>query len=838
MTNLRATIGSLSPWLALLLAFCLPLSTTVITVLMVLIVACWLVEGRLRETWRQARSNPLCLAVYGYLAILAIGLLWSDDVAAGLAVLKKHWKIAVLPVLLTVVHHEWRSRYCAAFVAGVSMVMVAIWLDRWHLLPFYGMDSGQPLPFLHNQIIYTPMLALAVYLVVHAVLWSSIGTGWRLLLSILAVLLGCTVFVTLGRAGQLVFFVLVGLLVLQYFPTHRWRTFVLTLIGSVLIFVAAYSVSPVFQTRMNEIRQDIAGIEVNPVTSVGLRLSWWMNTWEMIGQSPWLGVGTGDFVGAYAAINQARSPHVPATDNPHNQYLWTTARLGVLGLAGLLGIFFVQIAMAGRSSDGWHRLRLAFPVFFLTIMLTDSYLVSHGSAFLFVLLGAVLYTNRPPDPSTVLPPNPTRRYWLILSYRAHVPGSACSQHIDDRLPFFEQAGITPILLSGPVGRRYPGRLHFRAWSIAPSGIRFEVRHFLRGRIRRRWLFKLVETVLLLPLYPFYLLEKIVINLESEWSWFVGATVRGFFLQHRFHPEVLYSTGGSASAHVAALMLHRWSKTKWIAETQDPLVHDREWSRSLRVFRLYRGLEERIARECHAFVFLTLQALRHARMRVGSDFQGVVIYPGAIVRQGGQAYAKGDWCRFAHFGTLAGNRNLLVFFEALDRLRQEDPSRAQKVRLDLFGSLDDASKRSMRRLHLESQVSYHGMIDRQAALRAMEEADCLLLIQDTSFTSTESIPSKVYEYLFSGRPICGLVHHNDELTDMLRAQAHYVAKADDPDDVRRVLGEILNEFEGASFRRAEDGAEVYTTERAVRQILACAEQATDRHDASAATEAIK
>lgn len=411
------------------------------------------------------------------------------------------------------------------------------------------------------------------------------------------------------------------------------------------------------------------------------------------------------------------------------------------------------------------------------------------------------------------------RYWLILSYRTNIPGSAASQHIDDRLPFLEQAGVTPIILSGPVGPRFEGRHHYPAWSLAPSGIRFELRHFLRHRLRHRWQFKLVETLLLLPVYPLYLLEKVLINLESEWSWFAAATVRGLWLHYRFQPEVLYSTGGSASAHVAALIIKRCTSVSWIAETQDPLVHDHEWSRSRQVFRLYRWLEDCIARHSDAFVFLTRRALENARNRVGGRLPGAVIYPGARVRQPEQPYNKGDLCRFAHFGSLAGSRNLLVFAQAVHLLLQEYPAEGQRIRIDLYGSLDGASKKVIHQLQLEPLIAYHGLVDRQEALRAMEQADCLLLIQNTSFFSTETIPSKVYEYFLSGRPILGLIHHNEELAAMLRAQSHFVTPADKPVEVKNVLREILAAHSATSFCWDCGASPVYTTDQAVGQLVA-------------------
>jgi glycosyltransferase involved in cell wall biosynthesis len=448
------------------------------------------------------------------------------------------------------------------------------------------------------------------------------------------------------------------------------------------------------------------------------------------------------------------------------------------------------------------------------------------TSFLFVLMSAVLYRGPSEWQARIgrdRAPAGRQRSWLILSYRANIPGSACAQHIDDRLPLLAAAGITPILLTGPVGERSGRWRHYRAWSLAPSGIRFEVRHFLRRHLARRWQFKLAETLLLLPVMPFYLLEKMVINLESEWSWCLAAAVRGALLERRHRPEVLYSTGGSASAHAAALFIQRRSGVVWLAETQDPLVHDREWQRSRMVFRLYCWLERRIAAACTAFIFLTGPALENARRRVGVPFPGVVIHPGASpgLFTPPVAHVRGPHCRFAHFGTLAGSRNLLVFLRALSLLFDEQPELRQAVRVDLYGSLDQPSRQLMAELGLADLVRDHGLIDRQEATQAMQRADCLLLIQNTTFFSTETIPSKVYEYLLSGRPILGLVHDNRELTAMLVERGHRVAPADDPQAVRVQLAALLRAHAAGEPSGRAAAAGPVLLDDAVRTLVALA-----------------
>ena len=73
--------------------------------------------------------------------------------------------------------------------------------------------------------------------------------------------------------------------------------------------------------------------------------------------------------------------------------------------------------------------------------------------------------------------------WLVISYFANIDAMAPAHHIDDRLPSFRKEGIEVRLLSSPCGVRCGDVAHTRIFSPAPSGIRYEVRYFLRRKTR-------------------------------------------------------------------------------------------------------------------------------------------------------------------------------------------------------------------------------------------------------------------------------------------------------------------------------------------------------------------
>ncbi len=393
MKLFQQQVSQISSWLLILLAFSLPISTSAITMTAILVLVCWLIEGEFLEKWREIIASPICIAVFVYLVILLIGLCWTDDLHAGWGAIRKQWKIWLLPVFLTTIRWEHRWRYVTAYIAGVTVTMLLIdlaWLD---LLHYVRVVSLQHLNIISNNIVYTPMLALAIYLLLHQVLWGGIKGIPRWFGLLLVGLMIFTLFITIGRVGHVVFFILMALLLFQYLRRNLLKAALLTLVLLPLVFTVAYRFSPVFHERMNLARLNITTFDRNQDTSVGQRLVFWKNSWRIIRESPWLGVGTGGFVSAYTQVHQKWSPAMPCTDDPHNQYIFAVVQQGILGLLGLLGLFFVQIQHAWRLTDGWERIRLAFPLFFLVIMTTASYLNVYGSGFLFSLFSAVLFKS-------------------------------------------------------------------------------------------------------------------------------------------------------------------------------------------------------------------------------------------------------------------------------------------------------------------------------------------------------------------------------------------------------------------------------------------------------------
>lgn len=406
---------------------------------------------------------------------------------------------------------------------------------------------------------------------------------------------------------------------------------------------------------------------------------------------------------------------------------------------------------------------------------------------------------------------------LVISYFANVDSLAPSHHIDDRLPYLsEKADI--VLLSSPCGNRNEAVFsHARVPSPAPSGIRYELRHFLKRRCRTKLTRKLWEALVLVPVLPLYLLEKIILKLDSTWSWFLTASVAAWVLAIKHRPKAIYSTGGPVCAHLAAIITSRLTGIPYVAEFQDSVVN--QYAAPGWLERLFmKWVESIVFKTADKVVFLTAKAARNAEERHGAG-KAVHIYAGGEpLQKRTAAHQRGPVLKFSHFGSLGGSRNLDCFLDAIEELLDESPDLKDKIVLELYGHSDRKVAKRIKESRYEGAVHAKGKIKRSDSLGLMSSVDVLLLIQNADVVASESIPSKTYEYLHAGRPILALVYRNPELKAMLEEYGHFVCEADDREAVKKALQRFVSLWEKEALVPVSQKSP-YTVETAVQKLFA-------------------
>jgi O-antigen ligase len=383
-------------WAAILAVCALPVSPTVANVGMGLTLILLLASGEAGPRLAAACRQPLALGAFAVLLVVAVGMLWADVPWRARWDAWWSWrKLLLIPVLLALFGDAlWKRRFAAAFalVCGVgALAIFAVWLG-W--VPQLPREAASDL--LRNRGTQGMALAIAVLCSIWLAL-AAVGLRRWAWLVLGALAAAAALVVTIGRSGHLALLIMVGVFALAMLRVPRYR---LGVLGVAVLVALAAALTPNVRERLavavDEFRTAQAG--KGELTSFGMRAVMYENSLRVVAQHPWIGVGTGAFAAAYAKEIEGRYTDWRATPtvDPHNQYLFFAAELGVLGL--LVFISYIAAALLDRG-DGSSARWVAVAI--LLAWCATSLFSSHFKTFaeghlLAMFLGVMLARPYPP----------------------------------------------------------------------------------------------------------------------------------------------------------------------------------------------------------------------------------------------------------------------------------------------------------------------------------------------------------------------------------------------------------------------------------------------------------
>jgi len=368
----------------------------------------------------------------------------------------------------------------------------------------------------------------------------------------------------------------------------------------------------------------------------------------------------------------------------------------------------------------------------------------------------------------------TRNKWLIIAPAFNCDGQAASHTMTDKVSYLEAAGIELSVISALNGKIHDRIPHYQVWPWGPSGIRFEYRYVTANRYGRGLRYKLQTVAISILLSPLMLLERILTGLSGHWSWAPAAGFKAWLL-HRNKPfDLIYSSGGPISAHLAGWIAHKLTGLPWIAEIHDPIVVSTQAqptsirTRLSRENKLEHRLEKLVCNDAHVAWWFTKAALDTARSRhpqLGE--RGFYVLPGVMPPEVLEQHVYGECLNIGHFGNVSGTRSLYEFLLGLNIWLESNPQAREVIRLHMYGGgIDARAKQAADQLNLWDVILCHGRLGRTQATRKMQQCDALLLLHGKEPWCAEYIPSKVYEYFWARRPILALTHMNPQLDELV------------------------------------------------------------------------
>jgi O-antigen ligase len=335
--NLRPVskfLDDLSHYLAIAVAFFIPISTTLTDISFIGAVILSLFTGNWQGKWSAIKASRIAFYFLAFFALCVIGISYTSapfkDVSE---ILLKYGRFVFAVLLIPLfVEEKWRKWAIYAFLAAMVLTLFLSYVK------YFGWFGVKPqkldVSIFKDHIQQNFLMAfscyfLALYIIKHRNYWWIIGP-----LLVLAV--HNTLFLSQGRSGYVVLIALMLLFVWQMF---RWKGLILGTIAAVTLLGAAFLFSNAFSARMQAIGSEFQEyVQGYRNTSIGMRMSYDLTSIEMIKKHPIIGTGTGSFETEY---NKLFVQNVKRTTNPHNEYFNVMVQLGSVGLIFLLIIFYM-----------------------------------------------------------------------------------------------------------------------------------------------------------------------------------------------------------------------------------------------------------------------------------------------------------------------------------------------------------------------------------------------------------------------------------------------------------------------------------------------------------------
>ncbi len=385
MTNFQVKAFSSGGIIAALMMLTLPFSTSIPIILSGILLFLWLLTFQFMELPELLRQNKIAafsLAIFtGLLVATSYSSAPFGDAISTWGKYREFFLFVVLLAFLRDAQHRKWSLY--AFIAGSIGTLAISYAMYFDFVPRPAYAAT-----LRSIITHSIMIALFSFfcaLQINKATKTQANVFWWLLL---LVSIHNLYFVAMGRTGQLLGLLMVLLYCFQHLNTRNS----LILIASLIIFVFLFINYSEIGFRISEGFTNVLDYNFdNPETetSMGKRLTFWKHSFTIIGESPWIGHGTGSFETEFKRIATADQY---VTKNPHSEFLALAVQMGIPGLLLFLGFLAsqYQLSLNLDNDSKWQAQALLLTIAITSIF--NSPMLDHTEGHWFACLLALCFS--------------------------------------------------------------------------------------------------------------------------------------------------------------------------------------------------------------------------------------------------------------------------------------------------------------------------------------------------------------------------------------------------------------------------------------------------------------
>ncbi|MGX2975402.1 O-antigen ligase family protein [Ursidibacter arcticus] len=313
-----------------------------------------------------------------------------DNPARGLLFLPLIVLFIYYPINIKVILH---SIPIGSLIAGLTAIHQKFYIKQTVFSEYMSIQAGDI-----SMTLGVLSIAITLYL------YTQNNYKFAILYLIFAVL-GINASVLAGTRGAWISIIITLPLIFLLYKKYLNKLFYITVIIFLSLFIGFSINSPIVKNRINLIQQEYSSYienNNNATTSIGARLDMWKSSTLAIIEKPIFGWGADGYkqLTHKQAEDKIIHQHTTIFNTPHNQFLDAGAKRGIIGILGLLAIFFVPLIYFYKQLNNTvlqeRCVGILGIIHILSTMiycLTQSFLSHSSGSIFYIFLVILLYSS-------------------------------------------------------------------------------------------------------------------------------------------------------------------------------------------------------------------------------------------------------------------------------------------------------------------------------------------------------------------------------------------------------------------------------------------------------------
>jgi glycosyltransferase involved in cell wall biosynthesis len=269
---------------------------------------------------------------------------------------------------------------------------------------------------------------------------------------------------------------------------------------------------------------------------------------------------------------------------------------------------------------------------------------------------------------------------------------------------------------------------------------------------------------------------------DRWSsWIPFALYKGIQVIMKNKPDVIWSSTPTPSSNIIAYFLSRYFNIPWVADYRDPFSYHHYPTPPLKA-KVLKKIDRMTVSQARKLVFVSkkIEAVYRSAFEDFDTDKFMTIENGFDSEKWEKALSSTTFCppfskqkfTLLYSGILYSHgRDPTPVLTALGSLKTEGIISDDNFELIFQGSGTGIDySEILSRLHLENIVQFTESVSYFESLTSMMQANALLLIQGSPFNL--QIPAKVYDYIYTRKPIIGVTSNNSATADVLKEYPYH------------------------------------------------------------------